>query len=69
MMLRRIKGVALRDKVNSVDIRKELGVNNLQEKVREIRLRWYGNMQRIEENNEMRAVVHMLVQEKDQEGD
>ena len=35
-MLRRIKGVALRDKVKSVDIRKELGVTSIQEKVREI---------------------------------
>ena len=38
-MLRRIKGVTLRDRVNSVDIRKELGVSSIQEKVREIRLR------------------------------
>ena len=48
-MLRRIKGVTLRDKENSVDIRKELGVNRTQEKVREMRLRWYGHMQRMEE--------------------
>ena len=33
-MLRRIKGVTLRDKVRSVDIRNELGVNSIQEKVR-----------------------------------
>ncbi|KAK2178494.1 hypothetical protein NP493_541g01036 [Ridgeia piscesae] len=31
-MLRRIKGVTLRDKVKSVDIRKELGVTSIQEK-------------------------------------
>ena len=37
MVLRRIKGVTLRDKVESVDIRKELGVNS-ELKVREIRL-------------------------------
>ena len=30
-MLRRIKGLTLRDKVNSVDIRKELGVNTIKE--------------------------------------
>ena len=29
-MLRRIKGVTLRDKVKSVAIRKELGVNSIQ---------------------------------------
>ena len=31
-MLRRIKGVTLRDKVKSVDIRKELGVNSIKRK-------------------------------------
>ena len=55
-VLRRIKGVTLRDKVKSVDIRKELDVSSIQEKVREMRLRWYGHMQRMEENNEVRAV-------------
>ena len=60
-MLRTIKGVTLRDKVKSVDIRKELGVNSIQEKVREMRLRWYGHIQRMEENNEVRAVVDMRV--------
>ena len=38
-MLRGIKGVTLRDKIKSVDIREELGVNSIQEKVREMRLR------------------------------
>ena len=60
-MLRRIKGVTLRDKVKSVDIRKDLGVNSIKEKVREMRLRWYGHMQIMEENNEVRAVVDMIV--------
>ena len=60
-MLQRIKGVTLRDKVKSVDIRKELGVNSILEKVREMRLHWYGHMQRMEENNEVRAVVDMRV--------
>ena len=41
-MLRRIKGVTLRDKVKSVDTRKELGVNGIQENVREMRLHRYG---------------------------
>ena len=63
-MLRRIKGVTLRDKVKSVDIRKELGVNSIQEKVREMRLCWYGHMQRLEESNEVKAIVDMIVPEK-----
>ena len=44
-----------------MDIRKELGVNSIKEKVRETRLRWYGHMQRMEENNEVRAFVDMIV--------
>jgi len=60
-MLRRIKGVTLRDKVRSVDIRKELGVSSMQEKVKEMRLHWYGHVQRMEENNEVRAVGDMRV--------
>ena len=59
-MLRRIKGVTLRDSVKSVDIRKELGVSSIQEKVREMRLRWNGPMQRMEEN-EVIAVGDMRV--------
>ena len=46
-MFRRIRGVTLRDKEKSVDIRKELGVTSIQEKVRELRLRWHGYMQRM----------------------
>ena len=72
-MLRRIKGVTLRDRIKSVDIRKELGVSSIQEKVGEMRLRWYGHMQRMKENNEVRAVGDMRVIGKrprgDQEGD
>ena len=60
-MLRRIKGVTLRDKVKSVDITKELGVNSITEKVREMRLCWYGHMQRMEENNKVRVIVDMIV--------
>ena len=37
-MLRRIKGVTLRDKTKNVDIGKNLGVNSIQEKVAEMRL-------------------------------
>ena len=47
-ILRRIKGVTLRDRIKSVDIRKELCVSSIQQKVREMRLRWYGRKQRSE---------------------
>ena len=52
-MLRRMNGVTLRDKVKSVDIRKKLGGTR--------RLRWCGHMQRMDENNEVRAIVDMIV--------
>ena len=64
MMLRRIKSITLRDNVKSVDIRMELGMNSIQEKVREMILRWYGHMQRLGENNELRATVDMIVSGK-----
>ena len=61
------------ERVKSVDIRKELGVNSIKEKVREMRLRWYRHMQIIDENNEVRAVGDMRVPGNrprgDQEGD
>ena len=38
-----------------------ISVNIIKEKAREIRLRWYGYMQRIEENNEVKAVIEMVV--------
>ena len=36
-------------------------MNSIQEKVREMRLRWYGHVQRMKENNEVRAVGDMRV--------
>ena len=39
-MLRRIKDVTLREKVKSLDTRKELGVNSIKEKVTETGFRW-----------------------------
>ena len=68
-MLRRIKGVTLRDRIKSVDIRKELGVSSIQEKVKEMRLHWYGHIQRMEENNKVRAVGDLRVPGKRSRGD
>ena len=57
-MLRRIKGVTLRDRLRSVNIRKELGVNDIIEKAREIRLQWYGYLTRMDDINPMKAVMN-----------
>ena len=37
-----VRGVTLKDREKSENIRKELGVDDLNEKVREIRMIWYG---------------------------
>ena len=47
-MLRWIMGVSLRDRIRSEDIRAKLGVVNITEKLKEMRLRWYGHVQRSE---------------------
>ena len=39
-------------------------MNSIKEKVREMRLRWHGHMQRMEENSEVRATVDMVVPRK-----
>ena len=44
-----------------MDIRNEVVVNSIKEKVREMRLRWYRHMQRMEQNNEVRGIVDMIV--------
>ena len=36
-------------------------MNSIKEKVGEMRLRWHGHMQRMEENSEVRATVDMVV--------
>ena len=43
-------------------------MNSINEKVREMRLLWYGHMQRMEENNEVKAIVDMIVARKGPRG-
>ena len=50
-MLRWIPGLTLRDRKRSDDIRRILGVACITDKVREARLRWYGHLQRREEDD------------------
>ena len=60
-MLRRIKGVTLKDKQRSTDIRKELGVKVIQQIARENRLRWYGHVRRRESTSHLRQTMEMEV--------
>ena len=66
-MLRRIKGVTVKDKMKSEDIRKELGVGSIKSKAREIRLRWFGHVHRREKERNLRQVMDMEIREDDQE--
>ena len=49
-VLRAIKGVARRDRVRNLDVRRELRVESLQEEIERIQLRWYGHVMRMTDN-------------------
>ena len=46
--------VTRRERMRNEDIRQELKVAELKEKIRECRLRWYGHVKRMEENEFVR---------------
>ena len=52
--LRAIRGVTRRERMRNEDIRWELKMADLREKIRECRLRWYGHVKRMEENEFIR---------------
>ena len=60
-MLRRIKGVTLRDRERSDNIRRELGVSDINEKVKEIRMRWYGHVRRREDEHQTKAAMESRI--------
>ena len=60
-MLRRIKGVTVKDKMKSDGIRKELGVGSIKSKDRESRLRWLGHVHRKEQESNLRQVMDMEI--------
>ena len=49
-ILRVIKGVTRRDRLRNVDIRNELGITSILDIVERNKLRWYGHVQRMEED-------------------
>ncbi|XP_063594364.1 uncharacterized protein LOC134771351 [Penaeus indicus] len=59
-MLRRIKGVTLRERERSTDIRRELGVSDINE-VKEITMRWYGHVKRREEGHPAKVAMESIV--------
>ena len=60
-MLRRLKGVTVKDKMKGEDIRKELGIGSIKSKARESRLRWFGHVHRKEQESNLRQVMDMEI--------
>ena len=60
-MLRRTKGVTVKDRIKSEDIRKELGVGSIRSKARESRLRWFGHVHRREQESNLRQMMDMEI--------
>ena len=60
-MLRWILGLTLRDKKRNDDIRRILGVACITDKVREARLRWYGHVQRREDDDCVKRILEANV--------
>ena len=61
-MLRRIKGVTRRERERNDDIRRELGVEKITSRIRTARLRWYGHVKRMEDGNEVRRTMEVVVE-------
>ena len=53
--LRAVRGVTRRDRRRNDEVRNEVGVTEIREKIRESRLRWYGHVKRREEKMGCRA--------------
>ena len=62
-----IRGVTRRDRMRNEDIRWELKMADLREKIRECRLRWYGHVKRMEENEFIRWSAERANQEQGRE--
>ena len=56
-MLQWILGVSLKDKIRNEVIRKTLRVACITDKIREARLRWYGHVMRIKDENSMKRIM------------
>ena len=60
-MLRWILGLTLRDRKRNDDIRRIIGVACITDKIREARLRWYGHVQRREEDDCVKRILEANV--------
>ena len=68
-MLRMEMEITKIDKVRNECVRRKVGVENVKEKIREARLRWYGHVRRREDSYVGRKVLDMEVSESVRGGD
>ena len=61
-MLRMIYGVTLKDMVESMVIALRVGVDNLEEHLRQKRLKWFGHIVRRDEEVEIKKVVELKIE-------
>ena len=61
-MLRMICGVTLKDMVESTVIASRVGVNDLEEHLRQKRLRWFGHIARRDEEVEIKKVFELKIE-------
>ena len=61
-MLRMICVVTLRDKMESTVIASKVGVDNLEEHMRQKRLRWFGHSARRDEEVEIKKVLELKIE-------
>ena len=57
-----ICGVTLKDKVESTVIASRVGVDNLEEHLRQKRLRWFGHILRKDEELEIKKVLELKIE-------
>ena len=60
-MLRMICGVTLKDMVESTMIASSVGVDDLEERLRQKRLRWFGHIARRDEELEIKKVFELKI--------
>ena len=62
-MLRYMAGVKWQDGVSSEEVAKRFGLGDIQERIRQGRLQWFGHVKREREEGELRMVEKMQVTE------
>ena len=61
-MLRCMARIRWQDRVSNEEVRRRCGVEDIRDRMRRIRLRWFGHVKRREENNILRRVYELEVE-------